>query len=59
MSQTAKSLYISQPTLSVMINNFEKNQEVSLFHKKSNQIIGLTDRGEKYYVDAVKGRYIM
>lgn len=52
MTETAKSLYISQPTLSIMINNFEKNENVSLFERTRGRIVGLTQEGENYYYDA-------
>lgn len=42
LSRAAESLYIVQPTLSTMINDFEKNEKVDLFNRKKGRIVGLT-----------------
>lgn len=34
LSQAAELLYVSQPTLSMMINDFEKRENVKLFKRK-------------------------
>lgn len=52
LSQAAELLYVSQPTLSMMINDFEKRENVKLFKRKRGRIIGLTYLGENYYNDA-------
>lgn len=52
LSQAAELLYVSQPTLSMMINEFEKREGVKLFKRKSGRIVGLTYLGENYYKDA-------
>lgn len=35
LSRTAQQLYISQPTLSIMINDFEEKQGIKLFNKNT------------------------
>lgn len=52
LSQAAELLYVSQPTLSMMINDFEKRENVKLFKRKRGRIIGLTYLGENYCNDA-------
>lgn len=52
LSRTAQNLYISQPTLSIMINDFESREGTSLFKRNNGKIVGLTYIGEKYYDDA-------
>lgn len=52
LSRTAQNLYISQPTLSIMINDFESREGTNLFKRTNGKIIGLTYVGEKYYYDA-------
>ncbi|MEO1768965.1 LysR family transcriptional regulator [Candidatus Enterococcus ferrettii] len=54
LSHTAEELYISQPALSYMINDFEKNQDVKLFTRKNGKLSGLTYSGEVYYRDALE-----
>lgn len=54
LSQASKELYISQPTLSVFINDFEKNEKVKLFKRKNGRLIGLTEKGSQYYLDSLK-----
>lgn len=54
LSQAAELLYVSQPTLSMMINDFEKRENVKLFKRKRGRIIGLTYLGDNYYKDAQK-----
>ncbi len=53
LTKAAEVLYISQPTLSIMINDFERNRNVRLFKRKGQKIIGLTTTGERYYHDAL------
>lgn len=53
LSHTAQALYISQPALSMMINDFESTEQVQLFQRKKGRITQLTATGEKYYVGAV------
>lgn len=54
LSQAAELLYVSQPTLSMMINDFEKRENIKLFKRKRGRIIGLTYLGDNYYKDAQK-----
>lgn len=54
LSQAAEMLYISQPTLSMMITEFEKRENVRLFKRTRGRITGLTYLGESYYQDAKK-----
>lgn len=54
LSRAAESLYIVQPTLSTMINDFEKNEKVDLFNRKKGRIVGLTHQGEIFYQDALE-----
>ncbi len=53
LTKAAEVLYISQPTLSIMINDFERNRDVKLFQRKGQKIVGLTTVGERYYHDAL------
>lgn len=52
LSRTSQHLYISQPALSMMINEFESRESVQLFKRAQGKIIGLTYVGENYYVEA-------
>lgn len=52
LSKTSKYLYISQPALSMMINEFENRENIALFKRSQGKIIGLTYIGETYYHDA-------
>ncbi|MGR3807199.1 DNA-binding transcriptional regulator, LysR family [Pasteurella testudinis DSM 23072] len=52
LSRTSQHLYISQPALSMMINDFEKREAIQLFKRAQGKIIGLTYVGENYYHDA-------
>ena len=52
LSRAAELLYVSQPTLSMMINEFERKEDVILFKRKRGRISGLTYLGENYYKDA-------
>lgn len=52
LSQAAEMLYISQPTLSMMITEFEKRENVRLFKRTRGRITGLTYLGESYYQDS-------
>lgn len=54
LSLASKVVYVSQPTLSVFINNFEKKEKVKLFKRKNGRLVGLTDKGIQYYEDAQK-----
>ncbi|QIM66263.1 LysR family transcriptional regulator [Mannheimia granulomatis] len=52
LSRTSQNLYISQPALSMMINDFEQRECVTLFTRANGKISGLTYVGENYYRDA-------
>ena len=52
LSQTASLLYVAQPTLSIMINDFEKKEGINLFQRERGRIINLTNSGEDFYQDA-------
>ncbi|TNG89194.1 LysR family transcriptional regulator, partial [Pasteurellaceae bacterium USgator41] len=52
LSRTSQHLYISQPALSMMINEFEKREAIQLFKRTQGKIVGLTYVGENYYRDA-------
>ncbi|TDQ56520.1 DNA-binding transcriptional LysR family regulator [Mesocricetibacter intestinalis] len=52
LSQTSKNLYISQPALSMMINDFENRENAQLFKRSQGKIVSLTYIGENYYRDA-------
>lgn len=52
LSRASQGLYISQPALSMMINEFEQRESVQLFKRAGGKIIGLTYIGDKYYQDA-------
>lgn len=47
ITKAAKELYISQPALSIYINNLERNLDVQLFERVGKQFI-LTYAGERY-----------
>lgn len=52
LSRTSQNLYISQPALSMMINEFEHQENIALFTRANGKIRGLTYVGENYYRDA-------
>ncbi|MDO5055600.1 MAG: LysR family transcriptional regulator [Pasteurella oralis] len=52
LSRTSQNLYISQPALSMMINEFENTEAIQLFKRSQGKIVGLTYIGENYYNDA-------
>lgn len=54
LSRTAQSLYVSQPTLSIMINDFEKREGTKLFKRVNGKIVGLSFVGEVFYQDALE-----
>lgn len=52
LSKASQNLYISQPALSMMINEFEHKEDIQLFKRANSKITGLTYVGENYYRDA-------
>lgn len=49
LSLAAKKIHISQPALSQFISNFEKENEVQLFHRKNGRLFDLTQAGKEIY----------
>jgi len=52
LSKTSKKLNITQPTLSQMIIEIEKEYGIKLFHKEFGRFKRLTKIGDKFYHDA-------
>lgn len=52
LSRASQNLYVSQPALSMMINEFEGRENVRLFKRENSKITGLTYVGENYYREA-------
>lgn len=49
MSTASKKLFVSQPALSSMITNFEREEGVKLFERYSGRLQNLTPSGEVFY----------
>lgn len=54
LSNTANQLTISQPSLSLTVNQLEKYYQTELFIKEKNRFISLTPSGRKLYDEAKK-----
>ncbi|MGM9972984.1 MAG: LysR family transcriptional regulator [Clostridiaceae bacterium] len=54
ISETSKKIHISQPALSKMIINFEREENVQLFERSYGRLIGLTPAGENFYYNAIE-----
>lgn len=54
LSLAAKKIHISQPALSQFISNFEKENDIKLFHRKNGRFYKLTRAGEQVYEFALK-----
>lgn len=54
ISETSKKIHISQPALSKMINNFEKEENVQLFERSYGRLQNLSPVGENFYYNAVE-----
>lgn len=52
LSRASQNLYVSQPALSMMINEFEQREKIQLFKRHNSKITGLTYVGENYYREA-------
>lgn len=52
ISTAANKLHVSQSAVSKSINNFEKQENVTLFIRHGRRILGLTTKGKKFYCDA-------
>ena len=51
ITQAAKSLFVTQPTISIAIRELEKEFSISLFHTTKNRL-ELTADGEYFYQKA-------
>lgn len=49
LTLASKKANISQSSLSQLISNFEKSEDVELFYRQNGRLKGLTPCGEKYY----------
>lgn len=54
ISETSKKIHISQPALSKMIINFEREENVQLFERSYGRLQNLTPAGENFYFNAVE-----
>jgi len=54
ISETSKKIHISQPALSKMILNFERDEEIELFERSNGRLQSLTPAGENFYYNAVE-----
>ncbi len=54
LSRAASSLHITQPSLSMMISELEKNNRIKFFKKNNSRYVGLTIEGEVLYEEAKK-----
>jgi DNA-binding transcriptional LysR family regulator len=54
ISETSKKVHISQPALSKMILNFERDENILLFERSNGRLKSLTPAGESFYYDAVE-----
>lgn len=54
ISETSKKIHISQPALSKMIINFEREENVQLFERSYGRLQNLTPAGENFYYNAVE-----
>lgn len=52
LSRASQNLYISQPALSMMINDFEHKEDIQIFKRSNSKITGLTYVGENFYREA-------
>lgn len=53
LSQAAKNLFISQPSLSQMIKNIEQSENILLFERYKGRLQNLTKEGEIFYENAL------
>lgn len=49
LSEAAKRLNITQPSLSMLISSFENSYDICLFKKVNSRFISLTEAGEYLY----------
>ncbi|MEQ7220228.1 LysR family transcriptional regulator [Vagococcus fluvialis] len=58
LTLAAKKANVSQSSLSQLITNFEKEEDIELFYRKNGRLKELTPSGEKYYAYALRVRKI-
>ncbi|MGY4105368.1 LysR family transcriptional regulator [Ignavigranum ruoffiae] len=49
LSEASKRIHVTQSALSQFISNFEEREEIRLFQRKNNRLVGLTESGEIIY----------
>lgn len=49
LSEASKRIHVTQSALSQFISNFEEREEIALFVRKNNRLVGLTESGEIIY----------
>ncbi len=54
ISETSKKIHISQPALSKMIINFEREENIQLFERSYGRLQNLTPAGENFYYNAIE-----
>lgn len=54
LSRAAKKLHITQPSLSMLVSNWEKQYGLKLFNKNKGRYIGLTKEGEYIYNHSIQ-----
>lgn len=54
ISETSKKIHISQPALSKMILNFEREEDIELFERSNGRLQSLTPAGENFYYNAIE-----
>lgn len=54
LTLAAKKANVSQSSLSQLISNFEKSEDIELFYRQNGRLKELTPTGEKYYRYALK-----
>jgi DNA-binding transcriptional LysR family regulator len=54
ISETSKKVHISQPALSHMILNFEREENIELFKRSNGRLHSLTPAGENFYYNAIE-----
>ena len=54
LTLAAQNIHVTQSALSQFIINFEREEELQLFHRKNGRLTGLTPSGEKLYEKALE-----
>jgi len=52
ISDAAERMHVSQSTMSKSILKFEKDEKVTLFIRRGKRLVGLTEKGKRFYHDA-------